>query len=265
MNMCIENPGLSHIGEKIIKHLDFKTKVSCRLVGKQWQLILDRIGFKSYWPDLFLQMRNLDLNRHFRWRALVDDVLNVIHPNDTSNMLCFFMLNFVRKNVRLFNRSHEQKPIVAFARIGNYNMVQHILAMNYFDKEDWGIALVIASKKGYADLVPHLLLAGANFYTQDRDSCWDFWAALKNAASEGHCEVVKCFLNQPMYLEEKIHKPIVLAARNGHIDVLKMLMEYGKYKPWDVTNENGDNLNQIASSNGHVDIMNYFSNEYNQF
>ena len=57
----------------------------------------------------------------------------------------------------------------------------------------------------------------------------------------------------------------MLATRNGHIDVLKMLMEYGKYKPWDVTNENGDNLNQIASSNGHVDIMNYFSNEYNQF
>ena len=36
MEIVFDNPGLCHIGDKIFKNLDIKTKFNCRLVRKSW-------------------------------------------------------------------------------------------------------------------------------------------------------------------------------------------------------------------------------------
>ena len=46
MNLFMENPGLCHIGEKILTNLDFKTQLDCRLVQKSWRHIIDEKASK---------------------------------------------------------------------------------------------------------------------------------------------------------------------------------------------------------------------------
>ena len=53
MDLFIENPGFSHIGEKIFKCMDFNTKSTCRLVKKSWKIMLER---KSYNFNSLIEM-----------------------------------------------------------------------------------------------------------------------------------------------------------------------------------------------------------------
>ena len=46
MDLFMENPGLCHIGEKILTNLDFKTQLDCRLVQKSWRHIIDEKASK---------------------------------------------------------------------------------------------------------------------------------------------------------------------------------------------------------------------------
>ena len=47
MEAFMENSGLRHIGEKILRNLDFRTQLSCRLVNKSWNQILENYAEKS--------------------------------------------------------------------------------------------------------------------------------------------------------------------------------------------------------------------------
>ena len=46
MELFMGNPGLRHIGEKILTNLDFKTELDCRLVQKSWKHIIDEKASK---------------------------------------------------------------------------------------------------------------------------------------------------------------------------------------------------------------------------
>ena len=43
----MENSGLHHIGEKILRTVNFRTQLSCRLVNKSWNQILENYAEKS--------------------------------------------------------------------------------------------------------------------------------------------------------------------------------------------------------------------------
>ena len=47
MEAFMKNPGLLHIGEKIIKNLDFKTQSTCRLVKRSWNIVLEKEASRS--------------------------------------------------------------------------------------------------------------------------------------------------------------------------------------------------------------------------
>ena len=49
MDLVIENPGFSHIGEKIFNCLDFNTQSTCRLVKKSWKIMLEKKPYKLNW------------------------------------------------------------------------------------------------------------------------------------------------------------------------------------------------------------------------
>ena len=46
MDMFMKNPGLCHIGKKILNNLDFKTQLDCGLVQKSWRHIIDEKASK---------------------------------------------------------------------------------------------------------------------------------------------------------------------------------------------------------------------------
>ena len=54
MEKCLNNSGLKHIGERILGHLPFKDKVTCRLVQKSCKNILDNLAPKVGIDDLLL-------------------------------------------------------------------------------------------------------------------------------------------------------------------------------------------------------------------
>ena len=47
MEAFMKNPGLLHIGEKIIHNLDFKTQSTCRLVKRSWNIVLEKEASRS--------------------------------------------------------------------------------------------------------------------------------------------------------------------------------------------------------------------------
>ena len=79
------------------------------------------------------------------------------------------------------------------------------------------------------------------------------------AAENGHLEVMKLLIkktNNPNSPEFKNGKtPLHLAAENGHVDIIKILIKY-LLKPLD--NE-CENPKQLAEKNGHKDIVKLFS------
>ena len=74
MEALMENQGLVHIGERILKYLDFKTQINCRLVRKSWNQILEKEASKTktdldnllkLMKESFSNNESVDLWRHF--------------------------------------------------------------------------------------------------------------------------------------------------------------------------------------------------------
>ena len=45
MDLFFEDSGFSHIGEKILKLLDFETASICRLVNKSWKMMIEKVPY----------------------------------------------------------------------------------------------------------------------------------------------------------------------------------------------------------------------------
>ena len=85
---------------------------------------------------------------------------------------------------------------------------------------DQGYALVVASEAGHAPVVQWLMAQGCDPRPQ---SAWPLRAACK----EGHLECVKLLMQCPdIYTRACTNKvPLVIAAINGHCDIVRFLVE----------------------------------------
>ena len=54
MDLFMENSGFSHIGEKILKLLDFETASTCRSVNKSWKIWVENYSRPNGPEDLHL-------------------------------------------------------------------------------------------------------------------------------------------------------------------------------------------------------------------
>ncbi len=103
-------------------------------------------------------------------------------------------------------------------------------------------SLYIACQHGYVDIVTTLLNHGADVHIFTGNFC-----ALDTAIIKGHYEIVKILLTSVSFeLDMITHDVLVLACKNNHLNITKLLLSFG-IKP--IINTIGNNLLHMAVSN----------------
>lgn len=109
-------------------------------------------------------------------------------------------------------------------------------------------ALMLASLRGYTEVVDLLLKAGAQFNH-------DGWNPLLYAAFEGRVSIVEMLLAKganPDALAPNRSTPLMFAARNGHEDVVVRLLKAGANV--DLKNDQNETADSWASKYRNTDI-----------
>ena len=213
MDVVFENPGLCHIGDKIFKNLDIKTKFNCRLVRKSLN-------------DKFVQQASkIDLQKVPKWSKFFNkpnwrEFLEESKTEIPLPVLYFYLQNLLLRVINSSEEFNHRTPLLAFAATGNAKIVNFILQINSIRK--WN------------------------------HECKD---ALNSAAKYGHVNVVKCLKAYRNYAA------ILTASENGHLEVLKVLMD-------DITVVTGDlvgwkTIGEAAYSDK-IELIKYFEKKLDQ-
>ncbi len=123
---------------------------------------------------------------------------------------------------------------LSLASRNGHNLIIKLLAekeVNLDQVNDRGeTALIAASSNGHVAIVEDLLMAGANPRLKTEKG----QIALLSAASKGKANVVRKILQHPSFAAEKeqeakelISNSLMPAIRNGHTEVVKILLEFG--------------------------------------
>ena len=177
MEIVFDNPGLCHIGDKIFKNLDIKTKFNCRLVRKSWNDKFEK------------QASKIDLLKVPSWSKFLKGPNWRVFLKESKNEIPLSVLNFYLQNLlfRVINSSEEfnhRTPLLAFAATGNSKIVNFILHINTIRKwnHEYKEALISAAKYGHVN-VAKCLKAFRNY------------AAILTASENGHFEVLKVLMD----------------------------------------------------------------------
>ena len=181
MESFFTNPGLKHIGYRILASLDTKNQLNCRLVCKSWKDLVEDSYFgyseMKYWLEKCFEKR-LFLNYKNAWEELIF----VARQNQFKSILKFYFIRMFEKidkkpvsqivrsfffednlkDMKLLNLS----PLHIYAELGDLEMVK-FLAEQVLDIVD----------------VTNCILVRQN------------WTPIHEAASKGHSEVVKYLLD----------------------------------------------------------------------
>jgi ankyrin repeat protein len=121
-----------------------------------------------------------------------------------------------------------------------------------FKGDKWITPLIVASQKGYSDVVEQLLGAGANLDLADKDGK----TALMFASVYGYSEVVEQLLKagaNPDYARKDGVTALMLASQEGHYKVVEQLLE--KKANVDLFNKDGVTALMLASGQGHCKVV----------
>ncbi len=150
-------------------------------------------------------------------------------------------------------------PLMKAASKGQVSMVAFLISKGADVNTlawDKGSALMRAAKQNQAEVVRLLLENKASLGAEDREGR----TSLMIAAENGSVEAARVLLQagaKPDHrgLTKKWH-PITLAAKKGHFEIVKLLVEYGA----DISvKTNLHNAEYFARKNGHEDIANYLA------
>ena len=264
METVIENPGLCHIGEMILKEVDFRSMLSCRLVRKSWRDLVEKMLSEIKSSDLqklFAAKAEKVKNDSFydKWLYFLPEIAK------ESNPLISYYLQIVLNNEAIY--FHRIGPLQAFISVENLKMVEFLLKNK---------------------MIPQLLLKSECFFG------FDF------AAMNGQMKVLKLFkkynihsmISPIQYARDTLRKPVLHATKSGQIDVLKFLLEDWMnckfdycVTQWEISNvaaehdqlkimkylcqkmhnpiltdEMGNSTIHIAASNGHFEIVKLLTN-----
>ena len=143
MEVVLGSPGLSHIIQKILRGLDFKSLVSCRLVCKSANNQVKYLASKVSLEDLeqllerFSKARSMTDFEERQWNSFLIHMFNNWSEsiNDWSELNKF--MNLYLKEILSRNTKHKyiNYPILDFVLNGNKEMVQYIMYTGDSDDE----------------------------------------------------------------------------------------------------------------------------------
>ena len=139
MNSFFENPGLSHIGIKILASLDFKNQANYRLVCRLWNQIIEDL-FSKLIPKICWTQLNFLLNQfldriaipHFytlRWKKFLNiSYYQSLNTDDNNRLLKLYMRHFLSNQGNNFRGKYFIiSPLQTFVFLGNTQMVKFII------------------------------------------------------------------------------------------------------------------------------------------
>lgn len=155
-----------------------------------------------------------------------------------------------------FQRDELSSYLLVAASKGEVDTVQALITAGAeVDKSDSGgnTALMMAALRGHADVANCLLKAGASI---DR-ACQSGFTALRLASQCGHSSVVVVLLNAGANFNPTDDlnwpHPLGLAANSGHLETVKILVV--KARPHLYTPGIGDNALKWAARGGHTEVV----------
>ena len=228
MNKVFENPGLCHIGEKILQKMDFQSILSCRLVRKSWRNLLEKSISETKSSDLqklFSAKAERVKNHPFydKWLYFLPEIAKESNP-----LINHYLLKVLNNESIYF---HRIGPLQAFISVENLKMVEFLLKNK---------------------MIPQLLLKSECFFG------FDF------AAMNGQMKVLKLFkkynihsmISPIQYARDTLRKPVLHATKSGQIEVLKFLLEDWINLKFDYY-VNQLKISNVAAEHGQLEIMKY--------
>ena len=256
MEALMDNQGLVHIGERILKYLDFKTQINCRLVRKSWNQILEKEASKTKTELKSL----LFAKERSQTKADLENLLKSIKESVTP-FLGYFELAEKDKIPVAWNHF----VIGISSKINNHeinvSLKKHI--MDQISAEFSSLPLEHFLLKRDLEMI-HLTLKQKLYYCKGKRSSdfafyllfaeRDFDLALEKAVKNRYTDIVQCL--KPFMTKDHYHKYVFEPAKNGELNVLKIL--YPNPNNTLMVDRFGNNPIHIAVSKGHTSIVNYF-------
>ena len=117
--------------------------------------------------------------------------------------------------------------------------------------------LLWAAERGYTRLSQAIIEKGADLNIRDDNPCLGETPLLL-ATKNGHIEIVKLLLKHGASVDECDYfrnTALILAAEKGDTEIVKVLLKYKATCWYKYVNGNGDNALSLAVKKGYVDIM----------
>ena len=163
MDLFMENSGFSHIGEKILKLLDFETASICRLVNKSWKMMIEKVPY-----NLSNLLKMLKKSGRLRTAQNQVNLLPFERPDDEMWAALLTHVHFKLKSIWIdiylqeiilgeIQKSKISKrlmspPIEEFARIKNVKMIDFILQEHLYNFQQFNNELINAARNFRLDI-----------------------------------------------------------------------------------------------------------------
>ena len=237
------------VGQHILKHLDDKDLVKCKMVSETWCNFLDNSSLlykrriNKYAPNQvkfkkFLKLitekvsvetlKNLAANVEEYFRSCPDELENQISPHEIiASEGLLIRYKYIVEQTQALNpliTMEELTPLHFAANMGYFDIVKYITShleeKNPPNVDGW-TPLHGAAQRGHLEIVKYIAGQLENKNPPNNNG----WTPLHEAASKGQLEIVKYIAGQ---LENKNpannegNTPIHFAAKNGHFEIFQI-------------------------------------------
>ena len=249
----INNPGLQHIMELILWHLDDHTLFVCRFYSQSWNKFVckPRFWLKKCWKHGLIPDDNQK-----SWTKLVNKAERNGEVEDKVTL--HLMKLFSMKNERWFD------PLNFASTFGDLDLVTFILEnvdSTFFPDKDGDLPLHRATINGHLEVVK--ILAGYSPANNPNEANYFGNTPIQYAAKYGHIEIIRFLctsIKNPNAPSEFGHvTPLHYAAEHGHFEIVKLLASFTS-KPNAPGKYDRKTPIHLAAINGHADVVKFLAN-----
>ena len=261
MEPFFENLGLCHIGESILKNLDFQSQLICRLVKKSWRNILEKVLVTKA-SKFSLEKLQINIIYHRcidEWKEFWEELktkLPVHIVNSYVQHLFESMKMYPGLSVRYF------RPLGVLAIRGNLKMVQLCLGLNSIPiLKEWGSdhcsVLQLAAKYGRINIVKYLKKSFSTAIPMVVHK-----SAITSAALNGKLETLKVLMDDLTNPDDPVIGWVFLgASKRGYIQILRYLEQKLSKECFELclTGKSpvGNTVFHVAAGFGNFEILEY--------